>query len=190
MKNNKVKNILLLVLTIGLVTMTVAYATYISQLLIRDNEIRVKNDRWDIHFDNGRPTRVIGGAKVVQEPTLTATLISGLRVNFVKLGDGIVYTFDIKNEGTINASLSSIIKSNLECTSSNQEDADYVCSNINYKLVYTDTNEEVSVGNTLDAGQTKTVSLIVDYKNTTGERTITEDVIIRGFDVVFNYVQY
>lgn len=189
MKRNKVKNILLIVLTIGFVTMTVAYATFTSQLLIRDNEARVSAQTWDIHFENGQPVRTIGGASVRQEPTLTATLITGLRVDFVTQGDGVVYDFYIKNAGTINASLQSIIKGTPECTSTNPVDAENVCNNIEYKLVYTETGEEVSVGNKLDAGESVRVSLIVNYKNTT-PTTLTSEVIIKGFDAVFNYVQY
>ena len=188
MKNNKVKNILLLVLTIGLVTMTIVYATYTSQLLIRDSEIIVKNDTWDIHFENGEPVRTIGGATSMQEPTLTATLISGLRINFKKNGDGIVYNFEIKNAGTIGAAIQSIIKSDLVCSGSNQEEANYVCNNLEYKIVYADTGEELSVGNVLPAGTSKKVSLIVNYKNN-DPRNLTSDVTVKGFDAVFNYIQ-
>lgn len=191
MKNNlRIKNILLLILTCGFVGMTVAYATFTSQLLIRDNEARVKSETWDIHFENGQPTRTIGGTVVRQEPTLTATLISGLRVDFSTQGDGAVYDFYIKNAGTINAVLSSITKGTPVCTSANPADANYVCENIEYKLVYTETGEEVAIGNKLDAGESVKVSLIVNYKTNNNPTTLTSDVVVRGFDAVFNYVQY
>ena len=189
MKRNKVKNILLIVLTIGFVTMIVAYATFTSQLLIRDNEAKVSGQTWDIHFENGQPVRTIGGATVRQEPTLTATVISGLRVDFVSQGDGIVYDFYIKNAGTLNAALQSIMKGTPECISTNTIDANNVCSNIEYKLIYTETGEEVSIGDKLDAGQSVRVSLIVNYKNIT-PTVLTSDVTIKGFEAVFNYVQY
>ena len=189
MKNNRVKNVLLLILTIGFVTMTVAYATFTSQLIIRDNEIAMTNATWDIHFENGRPVRPVGGSVVTQEPTLTATLISGLRATFQGVGDGVVYDFDIKNAGTLNAVLSSITKTTPVCTSTNVAEANQVCSNIEYKLVYKETGNEVSIGDKLDSGESKTVSLIVNY-NSNEPIILTSKVIISGFDAVFNYVQY
>lgn len=190
MRNNRVKNVLLIVLTIGFVTMTVAYATFTSQLIIRDNEIALNNATWDIHFENGRPTREIGGAQVVQEPTLTSTLISGLRANFNGVGDGVVYDFDIKNAGTLNAVLSSVTKTTPVCTSANTVEANNVCQNIEYKLVYKDTGNEVSIGDKLDSGEVVTVSLIVNYKDNGNPIITTSKVVISGFDAVFNYVQY
>ena len=50
--DNKVKNIILAVLVVGLVGMTIAYAALTQTLNISDNEVTVASN-WSVKFANG-----------------------------------------------------------------------------------------------------------------------------------------
>lgn len=118
--SEKSKNILLGVLIVGLVSMTVAYAALSTTLTI-GGTASVDNAKWDVHFESWAQTSnvdsLVAGqqntASQVQAPTQTAdkvTKIDGLQVSLKQPGDVIKYTFDIVNDGTIDAKLSSFTK--------------------------------------------------------------------------------
>ena len=162
--DKKVKNILLLVLTIGLVTMTIAYAGLTRTLTISDNQVAITSG-WNVHFaacataTTAAATSGAGGtntAFVTQQPTLTDTTISGLRATFAKPGDKVEYYFDIVNEGSIDAILSSATYTTPACTSSDSSVQSstlntFCTNNINYSIVYTDTQTAPEVDDELYA---------------------------------------
>ncbi|MBR3116307.1 MAG: hypothetical protein IKF36_00340 [Bacilli bacterium] len=150
--DNKVKNIILTVLVIGLVSMTIAYAALTQTLYIRDNQVTITTD-WNVHFAHthgatdavASSTGATSTATINQQPTLTDTVISGLRATFRKPGDKVTFQFDIVNEGGIDAKLSTATYATPTCTSTDQNvsssDLATFCSNhINYSIVYTGTN--------------------------------------------------
>lgn len=110
---NKTKNILIAVLVIGLVSMTVAYAAFTTQLTI-SSTAKVNNTKWDIRFTNWAQQTVNnlnGGtseATVKASPSVAATSITGIEVTFKKPGDAVRFTFDIENQGDIDAKLNSV----------------------------------------------------------------------------------
>ena len=109
----KTKNILLVVLIVGLVSMTVAYAALSTTLTIKSSA-KVAATNWNITIDNftevaNQPNHVSGTSEVtVKEGYDTSgTTISGLEVTFKKPGDVAKFTFNIKNTGDIDAKLNS-----------------------------------------------------------------------------------
>ena len=120
--DNKVKNVLLLVLVIGLVGMTSAYAL-LSQNLQISSSATVTGGSWDVYIDNlsgptyysstyGDTSASTGAtgtaaANVTKTPTVKATSISGIEVSFSKPGTVVQYQFRIVNAGTIDAKLDS-----------------------------------------------------------------------------------
>ena len=110
--DNKIKNIILAVLVIGLVGMTIAYAGLTQQLNITDNKADVKTT-WKVLFNNTVTATPTGTATVDTQPTVNGarTQISGLRATFKKPGDKVVMTFKIQNEGNIKNSKNTQINS-------------------------------------------------------------------------------
>ena len=106
----RTKNILLVALVVGLVSMTVAYAAFSTTLTI-SSSAKVAASKWDIRFANWTQVSVDnlnGGtsdASVKASPSETATAITGIEVTFKKPGDAVRFTFDIQNQGDINAQL-------------------------------------------------------------------------------------
>ena len=107
---NKNKNILIVALIIGLVSMTVAYAAFSTTLTI-SSTAKVAATKWDVRFANWTQVTVSnlnGGtseASVKASPSETATAITGIEVTFKKPGDAVRFTFDIQNQGDIDAQL-------------------------------------------------------------------------------------
>ena len=107
----KTKNVLLAVLIVGLVSMTVAYAALSTTLTIKSSA-KVNNTKWDIKIDNftqatAQPN-LNGGtseATVKEGYTTSGTTISGVEVTFMKPGDQVKFTFNLKNLGDIDAKL-------------------------------------------------------------------------------------
>ena len=107
----KTKNILIAVLVVGLISMTVAYAAFTQNLTI-SSSAKVNNTKWDIKIKNftqaAAQNNLVSGTSeaTVSGPTSTSgTTISGLVVTFMKPGDVVKFTFDLANEGDIDAKL-------------------------------------------------------------------------------------
>ena len=114
----KTKNVLLAVLIVGLVSMTVAYAALSTTLTI-SSSAKVAATKWDIKITDfaqaaTQANLVSGTSEVtVTGPTSTSGVtISGLVVTFKKPGDVAKFTFNLKNEGDINAKLTSFTLGN------------------------------------------------------------------------------
>lgn len=107
---SRTKNILIIVLVIGIVSMTVAYAAFTTQLTI-SSTAKVNNTKWEVKIDNWTQVTVSnlnGGtseATVKASPSVTDTAVTGIEVTFKKPGDAVKFTFNIKNVGDIDAKL-------------------------------------------------------------------------------------
>lgn len=158
--NNRAKKILLLVLVIGLLGMTIAYAQ-LSQNLNISGAASVKGATWDIYIDNftgpsyhatnyyadGEGITATSAASVIKTPTVKTTSITGLEVQFTKPGTSVEYNFDLVNAGTVDAYLDRLDIAGrtgtgaFTCTGTAsdpqqaQADADLVCSHLTYDIV-------------------------------------------------------
>jgi hypothetical protein len=114
----KSKNVLLVALVIGIVSMVVAYASLSTELRI-SSSAKVAATNWEIKIDNfaqaaAQPNNVSGTSEVtVSGPTSTSgATISGLVVTFKKPGDVAKFTFNLKNVGDIDAQLNTFTLGN------------------------------------------------------------------------------
>ena len=109
----KTKNVLIAVLIVGLVSMTVAYAAFSTTLTI-SSSAKVNNTKWDVKIKNftqaaAQPNNVSGTSEATVKSgyNTSGTTIEGVEVTFKKPGDVVKFTFDLVNEGDINAKLDS-----------------------------------------------------------------------------------
>lgn len=191
MGKSTIKNIVLAVLTVGLVGMTIAYAT-LTQRLDINSTAKVKGSTWKVLFQNGSQVSTTGAAVVKTNPTLSETLITGLDAEFTKPGDSITYTFDVANTGTIDAILSTYkintVSDGVSCTSTDQSNGTLVCGNLTYTLTYTADGKAVAQNDTLQAGESKNITLTIAF-NESATAVPTDDVTISGLDALFIYEQ-
>lgn len=205
MNQNSIKNILLIVLTLSILGITVTYAV-ISQKLDIKSTAEVKSSTWDIHFENLSNPIAVGSGNVVTAPTLSNTSITNLDVELQKPGDSVSYTFDIVNNGSIDAKIGEY-KINTKgtgiiCTDSNgsttSDDSKNVCNNLIYAITYAEdtkveqTNKILSSGTSFNTNQELNSKRKVKAKLTIsydGNQSLASDVTITGLDAYMIYVQ-
>ena len=123
----KSKNVLLIALVIGIVSMVVAYAALSTELRI-SSSAKVAATKWDIQITSfaqaaAQPNNVSGTSEVtVTGPNSTAgTTIQGLEVTFKKPGDVAKFTFNLENAGDIDAKLTGFTLGNPDGTDVTKE---------------------------------------------------------------------
>ena len=188
-KTRKIKIISLCALLVAVLGLTVAFAA-LSQTLTIKGSAAVDAASWDIHFEktSGKETEAKGAATFT-EPTLSGTKIENFSATLTKPGDSVTYYFDIVNKGTVDAVVSSFNFPNAfsDCFANinkysycknfdfngdgnvNALDKLVYASLFSYRLAYADTDESVTRSDTINAGETKHMKLVIEYKDTATE---------------------
>ena len=189
--NRKVLYVLVaLALVLSVAGISVGFAS-MSQELTIEGQTEIIPATWKIKFDNMSTASLTGAASVKDAPEITGGTHIG-KYDFVltKPGDSVVYTFDVVNEGTIDAELSSYTFATPTITGKGDTaatDAQIVKDNLVYKLTYSD-DTAINANDTLNKGQSKTLKLTVSYPST-ATQIPTAEVDITGMDVTFVYTQ-
>ncbi len=192
-KERKTKTLATVALIVAVLGLTVAFAAMSTTLTI-NGTAEVNTASWDIHFENLASAVTTGDASETQAPTIQVgadskpnTKIGDFEVQLTKPGDSVTYTFDVKNTGTIDATLGTLTIGTPVCTSNTSVDEDetIVCDNLTYELTYTD-GGKVNQGDALNRGETKNLTLKLSFD---GDQLPSDDVSISGLDVTMIYNQ-
>lgn len=206
-RNNREKKmvvaiVLLAVALIGAIG--VAVAAFSTDLYIRGTAT-LKSTVWNVHFANLQPVVTHGEyAKEVTAPTIQTSVdgneLAAIKTYDVELkepGDYVEYTFDVVNDGDLDAELQAIVintGSALSCSSAaGQEAADKVCAKLNYTITYAD-GSELNVKDVLEkktsGNNTKTLKLKLEFDDSATEKDLPEkDVVISNLAVILTYGQ-
>ena len=176
--NQKNKNILLGVLIVGVLSMTVAFAALSTRLNI-GGTTQVASTTWNIHFANWQPatddtvtvgTNTQGNTAIY--PTVAelqqtidvanSTKVDGLNVTLRQPNDYAKYTFEIVNDGTIDASLQNFTHG---MTCSNNKDCSFLDYEVKCYEASSRTGTEVTTNSVLTAGRRAYCYLQVKYKD-------------------------
>ena len=210
-KENDNKLPLIALLIVACVGLTIGYSALSTTLSIKGTA-SIEGMSWRIEFQNLGEATLTGNASIISNPVISEdkTEISSYNVNFLDPGDSVSYTFQIANNGTLNAKLSEIIRDTITCEGYGNSvqatnDADNVCANLEYTLKYqeeephysddyvlTSTTTDIEVNDILNAGDVKNMILTLKYKSPTDSETITEpedDVSIAGLGIKLIYSQ-
>ena len=162
-RNERTRNIILIVLAVCLIGITVAYAT-LSQNLNISGVANVDKTSWNIHFTNVLTPKVegyaSGGKAVLNGESTVITISEGI---LKAPGDKIIYTFDVINEGDLPAEVELTTTQMESCRAEDNSDVTNYCDKIDLDLVYSETKEKVQKNDRLLVGETKTLSLIITY---------------------------
>ena len=162
-RNERTRNIILIVLAVCLIGITVAYAT-LSQNLNISGVANVDKTSWNIHFTNVQTPKVdgqaTGGKAVLNDGKTVLTILEG---TLSAPGDKITYIFDVVNEGDLSAEVETTLTTMKSCASEDGSDVSIFCNKIGLDLVYADTKEKVQKSDRLFSGETKTLNLIITY---------------------------
>ena len=191
-KNSQYKNIVLGVLLVAVVTLSIAYAA-LSQTLSINGQATVKaGTNWNVGFVKTGTTTCTGSgyATVTQQPTIIATSFTGLKVDFKAPGDKVTCTWNVANNGTINAYLKTLTKPSTYSYSGASADVQKVNGNIIYSLTKSN-GTAIGTGKTngaLNAGSTLALKLVIEYDSNAQELP-ADDVVVTGFDTTLIYEQ-
>ena len=172
-------------LCVAVICLSVAYASMNQSLKVAGNAQMRKAD-WNIHFANMNASTT--GVATYTMPSVSDTTLSNFGVVLNKPGDSVTFTFDIVNDGSINAVLGTLTKGKPICDSlTSDKDAKIVCDNITYTLKYRD-DTLVEEGDQLLTDTYKSVKLVVAYNDKATE-VPNSTVNITGLDVALIYNQ-
>ena len=191
-KERKVKYLSIVALIVAVVGLGVAFAAMSTTLTI-NGTATMDTAKWDIHFENLSTVKLGGFATETATPEMTATKIGDYAVTLTRPGDSATYTFDVTNAGTIDAKLGTFTKNApvFTGTSATAKAADeaIVEGNLIYTLTYTDTGVAVAQDDILGQGETKNLTLHIEYdRNAT--TLPSAKVEITGMDITMVYDQY
>lgn len=191
-KEKNGKTLAIIALFVAIVGLSVGFAALSTTLTINGTGT-VKTSKWDIHFANlGATPGLTGSAEEVTAPTLTDTTVQTFDVSFTAPADSVTYTFDVVNDGSYDAKISSVTIPTPQCTGTGDNattDATNVCNNLSYTLKYED-GTTVSTNDTLAIGETKHLVLKLEYlSSVTADLLPTANVTISGLQIPIVYVQ-
>lgn len=191
------RTLLLTGLIIVIIAISIAFALF-SQNLRISGSANMDPAEFGIKFTALSAPSLTGTAKVNDPaPTIKVgeTEIGDYSVILKQPGDSVEYVIDVTNEGELNAEIT-ILKvgtgtevaeigtSGLTYLATTQEDENIVKSGISYSLTYTDTGFPVGIGDTLDKGQTRQMTLRIAFD---GDKLPSNEVTIGGLGIEIEY---
>lgn len=180
-KRRRTKVMVIIILIVVVLGLTVAFAA-LSQTLTINGIANVDPANWDIHFANLSEAKITGDAKEISSPNVAENKaeITGINVSLNTPKDKVVYEVDLVNEGSINAEIASITSPTFT-----EEQQKY----LDFKVVYTDTNKELSIGDILNSGDTKNLTITIMYKEDISESDLPDEV--QNIDITYEitYIQ-
>ena len=181
MEKERTKALVIVVMLIVVAGLTVAFASLSSVLNIKGTAY-LDAAKWGIKFENLSEPVKTGTASVTGTATIEETKsaeINDINVNLSTPGDKVVYSVDLVNEGTINAKIDKIEKT--ELTSEQQK-------YLTFKVTDKDYNE-ISKGDILSSGETKKLIITIEFiKDLTKEDLPTNTSTI-SLSYKLNFVQ-
>ena len=156
MKKTK-KHITIAVFAILIAALAFGYA-YLTTTLSINGTTDIDANNWDVYFDNVQVTDgSVSGAQEIEAPTITSDTEVEFHVNLKKPGDFYEFTIEARNDGTIDAMISSVSKklNNAEVTT--------LPSYLNYTVTYED-DIEIEDNHLLAAESLETYKIRVEFK--------------------------
>ena len=195
-KNEKTKNILLVVLLVFLVALSIAYATLTQYLYINSQAtIAGQSAGWNVQF-TAATCHTTGSASITHDFTITSTNLSDLAYKLAAPGDSVVCNIKVTNSGVISAKLSAFIIQDGSLTytgtgSNKTADENLVSGKVQHSIVYgagdLKAGQAPSVDDPLPAGLTRDLVLTITYPS--NAQLPDNDVVVTGLRTTFLYSQ-
>lgn len=205
-REKKMFGVIAILATVLIGTIGVAVAAFSTDLYIRGTAT-VRPSVWSVHFQNLQPVAITGdNAKETTAPTIQTSVdgvemaaIKNYEVELKDPGDAVEYTFEVINEGDMNAKIDSITintGASLTCASAGgTEMANKVCANLKYTLKYAD-GTTVAAGDKLakkspgSTANVKTMKLKLELNPEMNSKDLpTKDVTVSNLAVIIAYGQ-
>ena len=195
-KNEKTKNILLIILLISLISLSIAYAVLTQYLYINSQTtVGGVSGGWKVEFTSAS-CQAVGKASITHDFDFDSTNLTGLAYKFIAPGDSIICNITVANHGYISAKLSSFIMQDgqlnyLGSGANQMADETLVNGKIQYSIVYAQgdvrAGQVPAANDPLPAGTSRNLVLAATYPGTAD--LPNRDVVVSGFKTTFLYVQ-
>ena len=154
----------------------VGFAFLSTQLNITGNT-SVKGNRWSVYFDN---VQVSDGSVDANTPIIDANKTTvNYSVAFEQPGDYYEFTVDAVNDGTIDAMIDTVTKTNLTSDTLNY---------FNYSITYED-GSEIKKNDVLEANDMITYKISLIYRKDIEAEILPEDTINLNLTFSVNYIK-
>ena len=188
-KQRGVKALSIVALVAAVLGLTVAFAALSRELTI-NGQATVDRANWDIHYaspegaENNKTASTTTGSATATNGTIAATSVSGLQVTLTKPGDSVTFTWDVVNDGDIDAEITNLVpatisNSVLQCTASGtnngENDATNVCNDVVFTFKYVGGNAVAKDDTLTVAEKTKHLELTLSYPSTVSNGTYPDD---------------
>ena len=172
--------IIIMLLVVAIITMSVGFAVYSSNLEI-NGTATVQNSNWNVEFDTDSFQETVGGVEPDTEPVINVTSVS-YDVTLTEPGDFYEFTIDVANSGTFDAKLVGITMSDISTYSA------YLKHTVTYgSTPYTTSQSGLSVP--LVASDTETVTVRVEYVQPDSAADLPQTAQEVTLNVTLNYEQ-
>lgn len=174
---NRKKEVSIAILILVVIILSIGYG-YLSTTLGIDGISRITSNQWEIHFANVEETA--GSVQATTKATINKDLDTiNFDITFNNIGEYYDFTFDVVNGGTIDASLTELIKKGIS-----EEQAPY----IDFAVTYAD-GKEINIDDKLPAGESRKVRVKVSYHSDifNGEINAQDKLLYLSFKM--NYIQ-
>ena len=174
--NTKKQSVYLIALFFVSVFMGIGYS-YLSSTLSLDGYARVYKSNWDVHFENieVNPGSISNATSSIVDNSTTLNY----QVPFSKPGEYYEFTVDVKNSGTIDAMIGSIVNSGITT-----EQSEY----IEYNLEYT-SGRSIKERDLLPAGSSDKLLIKVKIKDNIPASKIPTTEQVLNLTLNVNYIE-
>lgn len=174
-KDRSFRSLAVIAILVATVGISIAFAT-LSQVLQVSGTAKVKGGTWAVSFTNLQAPSVIGEANIDTLATLTNNSTTmNFAVSLKQPGDKVTYLFDVTNSGTINTKVSAINLAGV---------TEAAAADVTYTLTYAD-GTPISINDTLDAGVTKNLKLVVTFNSSATSIPSTDITLNLGATITY-----
>lgn len=174
-KDRSFRSLAVVAILIAIVGISVAFAA-LSQVLTVNGTTKVKGGSWSVSFANLQTPTSVGIASIDTAATLTNNSTTmNFAVSLTQPGDSVTYLFDVTNTGTIDSKVSAVSLSGV---------TEAQAANVTYTLTYAD-GTAITVGDTLNAGTTKNLKLVVTFNSTATSVPNTDITLNLGATITY-----
>lgn len=166
-------------LCIAVAGLSIGYAALSQDLTITGIATKAAGD-WDVHFANLSSPTIVGTAAVESVANLNFTTLT-VDVSVLKPGDSVSYTFDVVNDGNIDAKLSAVPIINGASAALEK--------NIHVTLTHADGSALVANEDLLFATGSNTTSLKLTITFDAASASVTNEEIDLPISTTLTYIQ-
>ncbi len=191
----------ILCIMVSIIAVSFAYASLTHTLKIKSAVLKASpyqfvDEKWEIVFKNISKAKINGHARELSSPDFNAaTSVANFEVVFTSPGDSISYTFDVVNQGTMDAAISDIQNYKPICIGSDR-DCKSAKKYIKYKITYDD-GSEIKIGDILYSPDneylgfnSRKIKMTFEYSKDIPKNEIPiENVTLRGFETIILFEQ-